>query len=430
MNFSDNAEIEVQAGNGGNGIVSFRREKFVEFGGPDGGDGGRGGDVIAVGRENIHGLSDYRSRVKVVAESGQSGNERKKHGRSGGDSYMYVPVGTQVFANDRLIADITEENQQLVIARGGDGGFGNAHFTSSTRQAPKVAERGEKGESLKLRLELKLIAEVGLVGLPNAGKSTLLGSVSNAKPKVADYAFTTLKPHIGVVDLASSGCLFVDIPGLIDGAAEGKGLGDEFLRHVERTSILLHCIDIYSDDIARDYKIIDKELASYDNGVLKNKPRIVALTKVEGLSPDDINSASKPLKKLCPYKIFPISAKSSEGLAELFAAIEIVRTQVDVTDEIPVIGIDGVVSEVPAENEWSVEVIDETNLRLQGVKIERFASRLDFNEYPMRQRMRDIMQKMGIISRLENDSVPLDTVLHIADQSIHLYEQTDGPELS
>ena len=305
MNFSDSAEIEVRAGNGGNGRVSFRREKYVEFGGPDGGDGGRGGDVVAIGKENIHGLSDFRSRHKVVAENGYAGDERRKHGRSGKHMHMSVPVGTQVFLGDKLIADITEESQEVVIARGGDGGFGNAHFTSSTRQAPKVAERGEKGEQLVLRLELKLIAEVGLVGLPNAGKSTFLGAISNAKPKVADYPFTTLKPHIGVVDLPSGGCLFVDIPGLIDGAAEGKGLGDEFLRHVERTSILLHCLDIYSDDIVRDYQTIDNELANYNDGVLSNKPRVLALTKVEGLSKDDIETALLPLKKICKYPMLP-----------------------------------------------------------------------------------------------------------------------------
>src|SRR3990167_7782581 len=230
--FVDKTSVTVQAGDGGNGAVSFRHEKFVDKGGPDGGDGGKGGDIIFEASRNQDTLSAFRYQRLLKAEFGQPGSKRRKHGRSAKDLLVQVPIGTSVYKDEELIADLTKDEEQVVIARGGKGGFGNAHFVSSTRQAPRVAEKGEKGEKLELTLELKMIADVGLVGLPNAGKSTLLASISHAHPAIADYPFTTLSPNLGVVDIdKKTSILIADIPGLIEGASEGKGLGDEFLRH-------------------------------------------------------------------------------------------------------------------------------------------------------------------------------------------------------
>ncbi|HEV7951928.1 MAG TPA: GTPase ObgE, partial [Candidatus Saccharimonadales bacterium] len=234
--FVDTAKVFIQAGKGGNGNVSFRREIYVDKGGPDGGNGGRGGDVIFLASENVNTLIDFRYKPELKAKPGQNGADRKKQGRSGEDFIVKVPVGTLVRRDGNVIADLTEDGQQVVIAKGGDGGFGNAHFKSSVRQTPRIAELGEEGETFEAELELKLLADVGLVGFPNAGKSTFLSVVSNARPEIADYAFTTLTPNLGVADIDDGSLLIADIPGLIEGASEGKGLGDAFLRHVERTA--------------------------------------------------------------------------------------------------------------------------------------------------------------------------------------------------
>ena len=240
--FVDTAKVLVQAGDGGNGAVSFRHEIYVDKGGPDGGDGGKGGDVVFIASLDSNTLVDFRFKPELRAQHGEAGGKRRKHGKSGGDLSVSVPVGTVVRLRDEVITDLVTVGQKIIVARAGDGGFGNAHFKSSTRQAPRVAEKGEKGEMYELNLELKLIADIGLLGKPNAGKSTFLSVVSNAKPEIADYEFTTLSPHLGVADIDDGSLLIADIPGIIEGAAAGKGLGHEFLRHVERTGALLHLI--------------------------------------------------------------------------------------------------------------------------------------------------------------------------------------------
>ncbi len=251
--FVDTAKVTIQAGRGGNGAVSFRHEIYVDKGGPDGGDGGKGGDIIFRATKSLNTLVDFRFKPELKATPGRNGAKQKRAGRSGEPLFVSVPIGTLVKRDGIAIADLTEDNQEVVIARGGDGGFGNAHFKSSVRQAPKIAELGEQGDQFNAELELKLLADVGLVGFPNAGKSTFLSVVSNARPEIADYAFTTLTPNLGVADIDDGSLLIADIPGLIEGASQGKGLGDAFLRHVERTSVLLHLIDAYSNDIAADY---------------------------------------------------------------------------------------------------------------------------------------------------------------------------------
>jgi GTPase len=249
MSFIDKVLVSVAAGNGGNGVVSFRHEKFIDKGGPDGGDGGKGGDVVFVASRNQNTLAAFRYQKEIKADHGNAGSKRKKHGRSAKDLLVALPVGTVASTADgTVVADLVEDGQRVIVAHGGRGGFGNAHFISSRRQAPKFAEKGDVGDAMDLTLELKMIADVGLVGLPNAGKSTLLSKISNARPEIANYPFTTLTPNLGVVDIdAGNSVLVADIPGLIEGAADGKGLGHDFLRHVERTAVILHLIDAYTD---------------------------------------------------------------------------------------------------------------------------------------------------------------------------------------
>lgn len=277
--FVDKASVKVKAGDGGDGKLSFRHEKFIDKGGPDGGDGGHGADVVLLASRNQNTLANFRYQKELNAEPGQPGGKSRKHGKNGQALVVAVPVGTVAFdAQGVVIADLFEDGAKAVIAHGGKGGFGNAHFTSSTRQAPRVAEKGEPGEELTVTLELKMIADVGLVGLPNAGKSTLLSVISNARPEIANYPFTTLTPNLGVVDVdKKSSLLFADIPGLIEGAAEGKGLGDEFLRHVERTAVLVHLVDAYNEDVAQAYQTIQDELKAYKVD-LSTRPQVVALT--------------------------------------------------------------------------------------------------------------------------------------------------------
>lgn len=287
MQFLDEATIFVKAGNGGAGCVSFRREKFIEFGGPDGGDGGKGGDIWLHASKDLNTLIDYRFAKHFKATTGIHGMGRNRTGAQGDDLILTMPLGTQVFDAETgiLLADLIDEEQHVCIARGGRGGLGNAHFKSSTNQSPRTAQKGELGEERQLYLQLKVMADVGLVGLPNAGKSTFLSAVSRARPKVADYPFTTLHPHLGMVYLDEQERVFADIPGLIEGAAEGVGLGHEFLRHVERCQALLHLVDATSDDPAEDFHVVRQELAAYSEA-LANKPYVVALNKIDALESD------------------------------------------------------------------------------------------------------------------------------------------------
>src|SRR3989338_1333426 len=328
MAFVDRVEVTFQAGNGGNGVVSFRHEKFRKLGGPDGGDGGKGGDIILAASNREHTLANFRYKKLIKAAGGQSGASRRRHGKKGDDLILAVPVGTVLVAVSEPLADLSTEGQEFTIAHGGKGGYGNAHFASSTRQAPRVAEKGDAGEVKQLTLELKMIADVGIIGLPNAGKSTLLAVVSNAHPAIADYPFTTVAPNLGVVDIDNkSSVLFADIPGLIEGASQGKGLGDEFLRHVERSGLLLHLVDAYNEDVGEAYKIIIKELHDYKID-LSGRPQIVALTKTEGLAKKDVEVKIKTLKKLAPKgtDIVAISSHSGQGIKEL---IRLTKTTLD-----------------------------------------------------------------------------------------------------
>lgn len=315
--FIDRAKILVTAGNGGHGVVSFRREKYVPKGGPDGGDGGKGGDVIVQTDHNLHTLLDFRYRTRFKAESGKHGQGANKTGRSGQDLIIRVPKGTLIKEEEtaEILADLVDDNQQVVVAKGGKGGRGNARFATPTNQTPRKAESGEEGTSRTILLELKLIADVGLVGLPNAGKSTLLSKLSAARPKIADYPFTTLSPNLGIVRY-KEGLSFVvaDIPGLIEGASEGKGLGLDFLRHVERTKVLAFLIEINSENIFRDYEIFKNELNSYNPELLK-RPSLIVLTKMD-LPASDSDEGIEKINQL-GLPISKISALTGEGLDEL-----------------------------------------------------------------------------------------------------------------
>ncbi len=315
MKFLDQAKIYIRSGAGGAGAVSFRREKFLEFGGPDGGDGGRGGDVWVEAVDGLNTLIDYRYQQHFRAKTGMHGMGRNMTGGKGDDVILKVPVGTQIFEedNETLICDITEIGQRYRLAKGGNGGFGNLHFTTSTNRAPRRANPGLEGIERTIWLRLKLIADAGLVGLPNAGKSTFLASVTAAKPKIADYPFTTLHPNLGVARVDGREFVIADIPGLIEGASEGVGLGDRFLGHVERTRVLLHLVSAQEEDVGQAYKVIRGELEAYEHG-LADKPEIVALSQVDTLDPDARKAKVKALKKACGHDPLLLSAVSHEGL--------------------------------------------------------------------------------------------------------------------
>jgi GTP-binding protein len=421
--FVDKVGVRLKAGDGGNGVVSFRKEKFIDRGGPDGGDGGDGGDVILIAKDNLDTLAVYRNNRLQKAESGTPGSKRKKHGKNGHHLELKVPVGTVVSDQDgNVLYDLEKKDQTAVIAKGGKGGFGNAHFISSTRQAPRVAEKGEKGEELELVLELKLVADVGLIGLPNAGKSTLLGSLSNARPEIADYPFTTLIPNLGVVDYAGTSLLLADVPGLIEGASEGKGLGDEFLKHIERTAVLAHLIDIYDVDIVKSYKVIRKELDDYSK-LLNKKTSIVVLNKIDGLDKDIVNQQIKLLKKVVPknVKVMAISAATKQDTNELLTEMSAMvvknrkaQKKKSVKKTLPII------TYKPKATDW---VIDKTKAGfvVEGEKIVRFAGRTDFDNPAGVRRLRDIMKKVGITNQLKKmGAEPEDKVFFGADRTNHV----------
>lgn len=418
--FVDKVTVNIKAGDGGRGIISFRHEKYIDRGGPDGGDGGNGGDIIAHASNNQDTLASYRYQKQIKAQNGQDGGKRKKHGKRGKQLVLNVPVGTVITdLEGEVLADFQESGQEAVIARGGKGGFGNAHFVSSRRQAPRIAEKGEPGEEHELIFELKSIADVGLVGLPNAGKSTMLSAVSNAHPEVANYAFTTLNPHLGVVDIAKDkNLLMADIPGLIEGASEGKGLGDEFLRHVERTSVLLHLIDAYQDDVVQTYKTIQKELANYSK-LLAKKPQIVALTKTDGFDKELLEEQQKTLKKALPKstKLFAVSSHSKDGIKELlFELHKLVEKQkksakAKADKELPVITFKQPV------DKWQVTK-DGDDFVVTGGKLESFARRQDFGTEAGVQRMRDILQKNGVLNELVKKGIEREQKIIIGNPEI------------
>ena len=315
--FVDTAKVYIKAGKGGNGAISFRHEIYIPKGGPDGGDGGKGGDVVFVASKDCDTLIDFRFQPKLIAEDGKAGSGQKSSGKSGKDLIVEVPIGTVVKRDGEVVADLTHDEERAIVAHGGDGGYGNWHFRSSTRQVPKIAELGNPGEAFDAELELKLLADVGLVGFPNAGKSTFLSVVSNATPEIADYPFTTITPNLGVAKVDDHSILIADIPGLIEGASEGKGLGDRFLRHVERTKVLLHLIDVYNDDAGKAYQDIRSELANYSDELAK-RPELVVLTKTEGVDDEIIGMQMKAILDQNPdAKIMKISASAHQGLTEV-----------------------------------------------------------------------------------------------------------------
>lgn len=486
--FVDVAKVSLKAGKGGDGAVSFRHEIYIPKGGPDGGNGGKGGDIIFKADRNTNTLIDFRFTPILTAEDGKNGSGQRSAGRSGKDLIIDVPVGTCVYRlegeNDgdsrRLIADLTHDGDDAIIAHGGSGGFGNAHFKSSTRQAPIIAEVGEPGEEFEAELELKSMADVGLVGLPNAGKSTFLSVVSNAKPEIADYPFTTITPNLGVATIDDQDLLIADIPGLIEGASEGKGLGHDFLRHVDRTAVLLHLVDIYNDDAGEAYQTIRNELEKYSD--LATKPEIVALTKCEGVDDDIIKmQMSSILAKNPDAKIFTISSQTHQGLTELLRELKqvcferIERAQVESEEpsrpleemsekktsflfrdddkrspkdeyetkisaqsrlgdedftrrevnreqnkpvQLPTISL----SPDTLKDTWMVEKLDDEHFRVIGEKIEKFARRTDLNNYASVNRLRDILKKMGIRAELTNQGAKPDSIIIVAGKEFTLVE--------
>lgn len=425
--FIDTAKVFIQAGKGGDGVVSFRHEIYVDKGGPDGGDGGKGGDVIFEATENLNTLLDFRYKPELKAKPGANGAKSNRRGRSGEDLIVKVPMGTLVKRGGEVIADLTKNKQQIVVAKGGGGGFGNAHFKSSVRQTPRMAELGEAGESFEAELELKLLADVGLIGFPNAGKSTFLSVVTNARPEIANYAFTTLTPNLGVADIDDGSLLIADIPGLIEGASEGKGLGDAFLRHVERTAVLLHLIDVYTEDAGQAYETIRRELASY-SPELAERPEIIALTKTEGLDDDIIAMQTDAVRKEAGQsaEIYAISSNAHQGLKEVLRALrrkvqyarEIEEEAEADEEDIPTIGL----SSTQLASAWEIEK-DGDVFVVTGEKIEKFARRTDFTNLEGVNRLRDIMKKLGITHELMRSGATGESIVQIANKQFTLVEQ-------
>ncbi|MBR3144067.1 GTPase ObgE [Candidatus Saccharibacteria bacterium] len=455
--FTDVAKVSLKAGKGGDGAVSFRREIYIPKGGPDGGDGGKGGDIVFKADKDTNTLIDFRYTPILTAEDGKNGSGTRSAGRSGKDLIVEVPIGTIVKRDGAVIADLVADGQTAIIAKGGDGGFGNAHFKSSTRQAPIIAEVGEPGEEFEAELELKLLADVGLVGLPNAGKSTFLSVVSNARPEIADYPFTTLTPQLGVATIDGHDLLIADIPGLIEGASEGKGLGHDFLRHVDRTAVLLHLVDVYNNDAGEAYKTIRTELSKYSD--LASRPEIVALTKCEGVDPDIIAMQTASILKVNPdAKVFTISSAAHMGLDDLLRVLKervlesksiagprpsgpfafgnsyrapradgansraaalrnAPQSDSDSTRSLPTISL----SPDAVKTTWKVEKVDDKFV-VTGEKIEKFARRTDLSNYASVNRLRDIMKKMGIRAELTSQGAEPDSIVSIAGKEFTLVE--------
>ena len=444
--FCDTAKVSLKAGKGGDGAVSFRREIYINKGGPDGGNGGKGGSIIFVADKDTNTLIDFRFNPILTAEDGGNGSGTRSAGRSGKNLIVEVPIGTVVKRDGKIIADLTHDREEAVIAKGGDGGFGNAHFKSSVRQTPIVAEVGEPGEEFEAELELKLLADVGLVGLPNAGKSTFLSIVSNAKPEIADYPFTTLTPNLGVATIDRHDILIADIPGLIEGAAEGRGLGHAFLRHVDRTAVLLHLVDVYNNDAGEAYRIIRNELDKYSD--LKDRPEIVALTKCEGVDNEIIEMQSQAIREANPNAyIYSISAVSKKGVEELLRALWqdikiakekkqeqenstadiIIEDDANTKHQITQNSVKGVpvisLSSHELKNTWTVTRGDDGVFHVTGEKIEKFARRTDMGNYASVNRLRDIMKKLGIRAELTNQGATQDSIIEISGKTFTLVEQ-------
>ena len=399
----DYVRINVKSGDGGNGAMSFRREKYVANGGPDGGDGGRGGNVYLKVNKDMNTLLEFRYKKKFKAEDGKKGEGARRSGKSGEDLYIFVPKGTIVkdIDKDVVVADLSEDNQEFLIAKGGRGGRGNQHFATPTRQVPNFAEAGQKGVEKNLELELKMLADVGLIGFPNVGKSTIISTVSSAKPKIANYHFTTLEPALGVVN-SKSGAPFVmaDIPGIIEGASEGVGLGLTFLKHIERTRLLLHVVDISGSEgriPVEDFKLINKELENYSKK-LAAKTQIVVANKIDSLVNEEyLNDLKAECEKL-GYKLFETSAATRQGLDELVEYIAI--TLKDIPKE-EIVHIDENYDEVEElDQEWFIEKKSDDYYLVTGAPIERLMSKVNIFDIESRQYMQRVLNNMGVMKKL------------------------------
>lgn len=406
--FVDSAKIYIRSGKGGDGHVSFRREKYVPDGGPDGGDGGKGGNVIFEIDEGINTLSDYRFKKKFTAGDGENGGKKRCFGKDGSDLILKVPEGTIIkeLNSGKVIADMSYDNRRIILLKGGKGGKGNQHFATPTMQAPKYAQPGQESQELNIILELKVIADVGLVGFPNVGKSTLLSRVSNAKPKIANYHFTTLTPNLGVVDLdGSNGFVIADIPGLIEGASQGVGLGHEFLKHIERTKVIIHMVDIASTegrDPVEDIKIINDELGSY-NKEIADRPQVIAANKIDVLPKEEQEDAILKLKNEFEskgMKVFPISAVSGQGLKEL---LYYVKEQLDSLDTKPHIFEREYVPEKKDSKEEGFTVVKEKEnfYVVEGPKIEKMLGYTNLESEKGFDFFQNFLKDNGILEKLE-----------------------------
>lgn len=431
----DRARIYVKAGDGGSGSMSFRREKFVPKGGPDGGDGGRGGDVILRVKSNLTSLLQFQYNQRFLAENGGNGRKQQMHGKSGKTLYVNVPPGTVVWDDeaDEILADLTEPDETVIVCRGGKGGLGNTHFKTSTHQAPRIFELGEPGEERSLRLELRLIADVGLVGLPNAGKSTLLAAASAARPKIADYPFTTLEPNLGVVEIGGMGgqtYVLADVPGLIEGASGGAGLGHEFLRHVTRTKMLIHVVDasggLEGRDPVLDYQTINDEIRAYDDE-LAVKPTLVALNKIDLIEArENIDLLTEAARK-DGHEVFPISGVTGEGVQELLNAAGAELRQLSEKQarvEKPQERRLYTLKEVD-ERVFNVARKSETQFEVTGVAIERLTKMTNFELEDAVNRYQRVLEASGISAELERQGVHRGDAVVIAGRELTWGEQDE-----
>lgn len=420
--FVDYVKIYAKAGNGGDGCISFRREKYIENGGPDGGDGGRGGSIYLQVSDDVNTLIDFRYKKKFVGESGEKGDKRNRSGKAGQDLYIKVPKGTIIkdVKKDRIIADLSDIGTEFLLVKGGKGGNGNEHFRNSIRQAPKFAEQGGEGEEKEIILELKLISEVGLVGFPNVGKSTLISVASSATPKIANYHFTTLEPSLGVVKLKNGGSfLMADIPGIIEGASEGVGLGIEFLKHIERTRLILHVIDVSGSegrDPVEDFKVINNELKKYSEK-LSGRKQIIVANKSDAL--DNESDNFKRLQTLCKknkLELFKISAATGEGVDELMEhAYEILKT---IPNE-PLVEIEEIIDEIDFEDQvWNVEKISEDTFIITGKPLERLMRKVNIFDSDSRKYMQRVLKNLGITEELKKQGVKSGDTVKICDYEL------------
>ncbi|MBN2087723.1 GTPase ObgE [Candidatus Peregrinibacteria bacterium] len=418
MHFADEAEINVKAGKGGDGCMSFRREKFVERGGPDGGNGGYGGSIIFEADGNLNTLVNFVSKKHFEAKKGTQGMGKNMAGKDGEDILLKVPMGTLIYdkIDNSLIADLTRHGQQVIVARGGIGGKGNANFVSSIRRSPDFAEVGEPGEEKDLRLELKLIADVAIIGYPSVGKSTLISRISNARPKIADYPFTTLVPNLGVVNVDKTDFLVADIPGLIEGAHEGKGLGIEFLRHIERTKILVHILDVNHENLRDEYNKLNEELKLYSNELAK-KPQLLVINKTDTTIPEIIDEIKKEFKKEKP--IF-ISAVTGEGIDKFLYKLkdEVVKLRTKkVSDSTTKIAkkVFRPHLDLPDTKQYTIEKTDD-GFRIIGKRIEQLAIMTDMSKRGGIFRMHDILNKIGVYKKIINMGAKTGDKIYIGER--------------